>query len=81
MKKLCVWAVAALLMAACTPKAEKTTSCLEIGIEFEFLTTQIGNGGITQFVKIVWQDFGRKAHSNTFYSLSEHRWQHLSGLR
>ena len=25
MKKLCVWAVAALLMAACTPKAEKTT--------------------------------------------------------
>ena len=23
MKKLCVWAVAALLMAACTPKAEK----------------------------------------------------------
>ena len=29
MKKLCVWAVAALLMAACTPKAEKATdSCL-----------------------------------------------------
>ncbi len=26
MKKLCVWAVAALLMAACTPKAEKTTT-------------------------------------------------------
>ena len=25
MKKLCVWAVAALLMAACTPKAEKAT--------------------------------------------------------
>ena len=25
MKKLCVWTVAALLMAACTPKAEKTT--------------------------------------------------------
>ena len=25
MKQLCVWAVAALLMAACTPKAEKTT--------------------------------------------------------
>ena len=25
MKKLSVWAVAALLMAACTPKAEKTT--------------------------------------------------------
>ena len=25
MKKLCVWAFAALLMAACTPKAEKTT--------------------------------------------------------
>ena len=25
MKKLCVWAVAALLMAACKPKAEKTT--------------------------------------------------------
>lgn len=25
MRKLCVWAVAALLMAACTPKAEKTT--------------------------------------------------------
>ena len=25
MKKLCVWAVATLLMAACTPKAEKTT--------------------------------------------------------
>lgn len=25
MKKLCIWAVAALLMAACTPKAEKTT--------------------------------------------------------
>ena len=25
MKKFCVWAVAALLMAACTPKAEKTT--------------------------------------------------------
>ena len=25
MKKLCVWAVAAFLMAACTPKAEKTT--------------------------------------------------------
>ena len=25
MKKLCVWAVAALLMAACTPKAEKIT--------------------------------------------------------
>ncbi len=23
MKKLCVWAVAALLMAACTPKAER----------------------------------------------------------
>ena len=26
MKKLCVWAVAALLMAACTPKAEKRTT-------------------------------------------------------
>ncbi|MEY8707284.1 aldose epimerase family protein [Bacteroides faecichinchillae] len=26
MKKLCVWAVAALLMAACTPKAEKKTT-------------------------------------------------------
>ena len=26
MKKLCVWAVAALLMAACTPKAEKATA-------------------------------------------------------
>ena len=26
MKKLCVWAVAALLMAACTPKAEKAVS-------------------------------------------------------
>ena len=25
MKKLCVWAIAALLMAACTPKAEKAT--------------------------------------------------------
>ena len=25
MKKLCVWEVAALLMAACTPKAEKAT--------------------------------------------------------
>ena len=25
MKNLCVWAVAALLMASCTPKAEKTT--------------------------------------------------------
>ena len=25
MKKLCIWAVAALLMAACTPKAEKAT--------------------------------------------------------
>ncbi len=33
MKKLCVWAVAALLMAACTPKAEKAkigrASCRE----------------------------------------------------
>ena len=26
MKKLCVWAVAALLMAACTPKAEEKTT-------------------------------------------------------
>ena len=25
MRKLCVWGVAALLMAACTPKAEKAT--------------------------------------------------------
>ena len=29
MKKLCVWAVAALLMAACTPKAEKAVRNLK----------------------------------------------------
>ena len=46
-------------------------SRLEIRIEFEFLATQISNGGVTQFIKVVRQDFGRKPHSDTLYSLSE----------
>ena len=51
MKKLCVWAVAALLMAACTPKAEKATDSGLLQSKFQ---TEVD--GICDPKRITWRD-------------------------
>ena len=49
------------------------TSSREIGKELEILTFQIGDRGLKQFVKVVWQDNGRQSHRNTLGTLSQQK--------
>ena len=47
------------------------TTCREVGVEMEFLTTKIGYGSITYLTEIVRHDFGVQSYGNAFYTLSQ----------
>ena len=47
------------------------TTGLEVGIEGEILTFQVGNGSLAEFAKVVGQNFCTQSHRNTFCSLCQ----------